>query len=64
VIGGSALPWLAGTLTQSEGMGALVPFCLVLGALLGVVWWRLAKHVPQVLERAPSAPGVAAALQE
>jgi fucose permease len=61
VIGGSALPWLAGTLTQSAGMGTLVPFCLVLGALLLLIWWRLARHVPPVPEVAPSAAETAAA---
>lgn len=50
VIGGSALPWLAGTLTQSAGTSTLLPFCAVLAALLLLLWWRLARHVPAVPE--------------
>jgi fucose permease len=50
VIGGSALPWLAGTVAQAAGMGTLVPFCLVLGALLVLAWWRLARRIPVARE--------------
>ena len=48
VIGGSALPWLAGTLSQSAGTKTLIPFCAVLAGLLLLLWWRLARHVPRV----------------
>jgi fucose permease len=33
VVGGSALPWLAGTLSQAAGMRVLLPFAVVLGVL-------------------------------
>jgi fucose permease len=46
VLGGCVLPWLAGTITQAAGVIALVPFCLVLAALLLVIWSRLAGRVP------------------
>jgi len=46
VIGGSALPWLAGTLSQSAGIRTLLPFCAALAGVLLLLWWRLAKHVP------------------
>jgi fucose permease len=39
VVGGSALPWLAGTIAQSTGMRVLLPFALAL-ALIQVVVWR------------------------
>jgi fucose permease len=45
VIGGSVLPWLAGTITQSAGVSALVPFSVALAALLLLIWWRLARQV-------------------
>jgi hypothetical protein len=32
-VGGSALPWLAGTLSQAAGMRVLLPFAVVLGVL-------------------------------
>jgi fucose permease len=38
-VGGSVLPWLAGTLAQSAGMRALLPFVLVL-ALAQFAAWR------------------------
>jgi fucose permease len=47
VFGGCALPWLAGTITQAAGLLTLVPFCLALGALLLLIWWRLARRVPE-----------------
>jgi fucose permease len=46
VIGGSALPWLAGAIAQSAGITTLLPFCFGLGVLLVLIWWRLARHVP------------------
>jgi fucose permease len=39
VVGGSALPWLAGTIAQSTGMRVLLPFGLAL-ALIQVIVWR------------------------
>jgi len=50
VIGGSVLPWLAGTLSQSAGTSTLLPFCAVLAGLLLLLWWRLAGHVRPVRE--------------
>lgn len=50
VIGGSALPWLAGTLSQAAGTSTLLPFCAALAGLLLLLWWRLARHVPPVRE--------------
>jgi len=39
VVGGSALPWLAGTIAQSAGMRVLLPFTAAL-ALVQVAVWR------------------------
>ena len=39
VAGGSALPWLAGTITQTAGMRVLLPFTITL-ALIQVAIWR------------------------
>lgn len=47
VVGASALPWLAGTITQAAGVTALVPFCLALAALLVLIWWRVAGRLPE-----------------
>jgi fucose permease len=48
VIGGSALPWLAGTLAQNAGMWVLLPFILALSVAQFAVWrpiaGRLARH--------------------
>ena len=38
VIGGSALPWLAGTIAQSAGMQALLPFAVALAMAQFAVW--------------------------
>lgn len=60
VVGGAALPWLAGTITQTAGMAALTPFCLVLGVLLVLGWWRLARRLPAAAVPAPdSVPSAA-----
>ncbi|MBS2962249.1 MFS transporter [Actinocrinis puniceicyclus] len=46
VVGGSALPWLAGTIAQAAGIMTLIPFCIALTVLLLLIWWRLARHAP------------------
>ena len=38
VIGGSALPWLAGTIAQNTGIGVLLPFALALALAQFAVW--------------------------
>jgi fucose permease len=45
VIGGAVLPWLVGTIAQSEGMRVLLPFVLVLGLGQFVVWRPIAKRL-------------------
>jgi len=50
-VGGTALPWLAGTIAQSRGMWTLLPFTVTL-ALLQIAMWRpLAVRI-----RAPRRP--------
>jgi len=57
VIGGSALPWLAGTIAQSAGISTLLPFSLVLAGLLLLIWWRLARRIPELVPQdAPDEP--------
>jgi fucose permease len=45
VIGGSALPWLAGAVAQGVGAWTLLPFALVLALAQWVVWWRMVGHM-------------------
>ncbi|GAA1292889.1 MFS transporter [Saccharothrix xinjiangensis] len=44
VVGGAALPWLAGALAQGAGAWALVPFAAALAVVQLVVWWPLATR--------------------
>jgi fucose permease len=43
VIGGSALPWLAGAIAQRAGVWTLLPFSLALAVLQFAVWWPMAR---------------------
>jgi fucose permease len=45
VIGGSALPWLAGTIAQNAGMQALLPFVLALSLAQFAVWRPIAARL-------------------
>jgi fucose permease len=45
VIGGSALPWLAGTLAQNAGMWVLLPFVLALSLAQFAVWRPIAARL-------------------
>ena len=45
VIGGSALPWLAGTLAQNGGMWVLLPFTLALSVAQFAVWRPIASRL-------------------
>jgi fucose permease len=45
VIGGSALPWLAGTLAQNAGMWVLLPFVLALAVAQFAVWRPIAGRL-------------------
>jgi fucose permease len=45
VVGGSVLPWLAGTIGQSAGVWTLLPYAMVLAALQFVVWRPLAGWI-------------------
>jgi fucose permease len=45
VVGGAALPWLAGTIAQNTGIWTLLPFTLTLGLLQIVVWRPLARRI-------------------
>ncbi len=46
VVGGAALPWLAGVIAQHAGAWTLLPYSIGLTALLGTVWWRLVRRLP------------------
>jgi fucose permease len=46
VVGGSALPWLAGAIAQAIGVWTLLPFTLSLALLQLLVWWRMAQRMP------------------
>jgi fucose permease len=45
IVGGSALPWLVGVISQATGIWALLPFTLALGALQFVAWQPLARRI-------------------
>ena len=45
VVGGAALPWLAGVITQSGGIRMLLPFALTLAVLQFAAWWPLARRI-------------------
>jgi len=45
VVGGSALPWLAGVIAQSAGIWTLLPFTVTLALLQLAVWWPIAGRV-------------------
>jgi fucose permease len=45
VVGGAALPWLAGTIAQDAGMRVLLPFALVLALVLFAVWRLIASRL-------------------
>jgi fucose permease len=45
VIGGSVLPWLAGTLAQNAGMRVLLPFVLALSLAQFAVWRPIAARL-------------------
>jgi fucose permease len=45
VVGGSALPWLAGTITQNTGMWTLLPFAIVLALAQFAVWRPITNHL-------------------
>jgi len=45
VIGGSALPWLAGTITQNAGMMVLLPFAMALAIAQFAVWRPIARRL-------------------
>ncbi len=56
VVGGSALPWLAGALGQGIGVWTLLPFTLLLALVQLVVWWRMVAR----MEPAAAATRIAA----
>ena len=45
VVGGSVLPWLAGTIAQSTGIWTLLPYSLTLAAFQFAVWRPLARRI-------------------
>ena len=52
VVGGSGLPWLAGTIAQWAGIGTLLPFVLGLAAVQLAIWRPIARRIT----RAPVLP--------
>jgi fucose permease len=45
MVGGSALPWLAGTIAQSAGMRVLLPFTIMLALAQFAVWRPIAVRL-------------------
>jgi fucose permease len=45
VVGGAALPWLAGAIAQNAGIWVLLPFTVTLAALQFAVWRPLADRI-------------------
>jgi MFS family permease len=54
-VGGSALPWLAGAISQATGIWTLLPFTLALGALQFAGWRPLARRI-EPAHSCPPAP--------
>lgn len=57
VVGGSALPWLAGAVAQGAGVWTLLPFTLVLALLQLAVWWPMARLIKTKPEPIPQPAG-------
>ena len=55
VVGGAALPWLAGVIAQSTGMWTLLPFTVTLGVIQFAAWRPLAHRIRTPAEL-PSLP--------
>jgi fucose permease len=51
VVGGSALPWLAGAVAQSVSAWTLLPFAVALALLQLVIWWRMHAQRLQLPQR-------------
>lgn len=45
VIGGAALPWLAGVIAQHAGVWTLLPFVLALALVQLMIWWPLTRRI-------------------
>lgn len=45
VVGGAALPWLAGATAQGVGLWTLPPFTLLLALAQIAIWWRMARRM-------------------
>ncbi len=56
VVGGSVLPWGAGTLAQHLGLGSLPPYLFLLGLLCLLGWWSIARRLRPPADPAPSTP--------
>jgi fucose permease len=61
-VGGAALPWLAGAITQGAGIGALFPFMLAMAVLQFATWMPIAARIRTrpAVEPEPTAPAEAA----
>ncbi|HEX6470852.1 MAG TPA: MFS transporter [Streptosporangiaceae bacterium] len=45
VVGGSALPWLAGAIAQGAGAWTLPPFAMTLAVLQVALWWPITQQL-------------------
>ena len=45
IVGGSALPWLAGAIAQGLGVWTLLPFTATLALVQLTIWWRMAGRI-------------------
>jgi fucose permease len=48
IIGGAFFPWVAGVLLQAVGMWSLLPYALVLTALMIALWWNLTRRSAKI----------------
>lgn len=46
VIGAAFFPWLAGAIAENIGLDSLLPYTVVLTAVLLTNWWRIARRMP------------------
>jgi len=59
VVGGAALPWLAGAIGQGVGPWTLLPVTLVLGLAQLLVWWRMLANMDPAIVAVRVAPSQA-----
>jgi len=57
ILGGAVFPWLVGASAQRLGLWTLLPIIMALAALLGLLWWSIARRLAETApSTSPSTP--------